>query len=123
MVRKSRIALATARTVFAVYVVFAATERLAVAATLHYEATMQAAAPELRRTVAERGCEVTEKGREAAEKGCGVATAAPVITAARWAILSQNTPISSSMGPLLLSSQKKQRPSDARLGVAGPYCC
>ncbi len=96
-----------ARTVFAV---FAAADRVAVEATLHYEATMQAAALELR-------CAVTQRGREAT----GVALAT---NAAKWATSSQSAQISSSMGPLLhCSSREKPQPSDARLGVAGPYCC
>jgi alkylation response protein AidB-like acyl-CoA dehydrogenase len=114
--REAWIARAAARTVFVVFAVFAAVDRVAIAATLHYEVTMQAAAPELRRAA-------TEKGREVAETGCRVATTAPAITEARWGILSRNAPISSRTCPLLPSSREKQRLSDARLGVAGPYCC
>ncbi len=42
-----------------VLAVFAAVDRVMVEATLHYEAPIQAAAPELRRAVVERGRKAT----------------------------------------------------------------
>ncbi len=106
-----RIACAAVKSVFtnfAAATTVAAT--VAATATLHYEATMQAAAPELR-------CVVVQRGREAA----GVALAT---TAAKWATLLRSARISSGMGPLLRrSSREKPLPTDARFGVAGPYHC
>ncbi len=106
MAREAQIARAAARAVFAV---FAAANWVTVEVTLQYEATMQAAVPQLCRAVKERG-------REAV----GVAL---VTTAVKWATSSRSAQISSGIGPLLRrSSREKPRPSDARLGITGPYC-
>jgi hypothetical protein len=89
---------------------FAATDTVMATATIFLEATLQAAAPKLHCAVAERDCEVL--------------AVVPTTTAARWVTLLLSARISSGKGPLPpRSSREKPRPSDARFGVAGPYCC
>ncbi len=103
----ARIARAVAK---AVFMDFTTANGVLATATLLHEATMQVVAPELLFA--------------AMEKGCKIAAVVSATTAARMATLLPSARASSRMGILLhRNSQKKTRPSDTRLSIAGPYCC